>query len=226
MNVAIIPARGGSKRIPNKNIKPFDGIPLLVRAINTAKKSKYIDEIYVSTDSEEIAALAISNGAIVKKLRPENLADDFTSSRDVIRYEINELSKEHGINNVLCLYPTSPLLQVNDIDSAYEMLLQYGGFIFSATNYCFPPQRALTYSEEHGTKALFPQYIEKRSQDLESSIHDAGQFYWASANDFLSRASCFSEQGRPFILNRLKVMDIDTIDDWHDAEILFKVINI
>ncbi|MGL6116736.1 pseudaminic acid cytidylyltransferase [Plesiomonas sp.] len=225
MNIAIIPARGGSKRIPNKNIKSFSGVPLLARAIETAKKSKHLDKIYVSTDSEEIAAIAVSNGAIVKKLRPAYLADDFTSSRDVIRHEIAELKTEHNINNVLCLYPTSPLLKENDIDSAYEMLLQFGGFIFSAANYCFPPQRALNYSKEYGTRALFPQYIEKRSQDLEDAIHDAGQFYWASADDFSSSESCFSERGRPFILNRLKVMDIDTIDDWNDAETLFKVIN-
>jgi N-acylneuraminate cytidylyltransferase len=218
--VAIIPARGGSKRIPRKNLKPFDGVPMIVRSIRTALDCGLFDQVVVSTDDEEIADVARAHGAQVPFVRPVELADDFTGTAAVI---VHALSQLPIFDYVCCIYATAPLLQARYLRQGHELLVQHPdkSFAFSVTGFGFPVQRALTLDEQGALTSLYPEFRNTRSQDLPEAYQDAGQFYWGRTEAWLRGDVLFSPASLPVILPRHLVQDIDTLEDWKRAEYLY-----
>lgn len=219
-NVAIIPARGGSKRIPRKNLKPFDGVPMIARSIRTALDSGLFDQVVVSTDDEEIAELAQAHGAQVPFLRPAELADDFTGTAAVIVHALQQLPH---FDYACCVYATAPLLQARFLRQGLELLEQHPdkSFAFSVTDFGFPVQRALTLDGQGALTALYPEFRNTRSQDLPAAFQDAGQFYWGHSEAWLRGEILYSPASLPVILPRHLVQDIDTAEDWKRAEYLY-----
>jgi len=219
-NVAIIPARGGSKRIPRKNLKPFDGVPMIARSIRTALDSGLFDQVVVSTDDEEIAELAQAHGAQVPFLRPAELADDFTGTAAVIVHALQQLPH---FDYACCVYATAPLLQARFLRQGFELLEQHPdkSFAFSVTDFGFPVQRALTLDGQGALTALYPEFRNTRSQDLPAAFQDAGQFYWGRSEAWLRGEILYSPASLPVILPRHLVQDIDTAEDWKRAEYLY-----
>lgn len=223
--VAIIPARGGSKRIPKKNIKNFHGKPLIAYSIEVALKSKLFDKVVVSTDDEEIAKIAKEFGAEVPFLRPKELSDDFTGTGAVINHAINFL-KEQGenIDFVCTIYATAPLLQEKYLIKAYEKIKDSNAKnAFSCTSMPFPIQRTFKITSNERCKMFWPENFLKRSQDLEEAFQDAGQFYWTNLN-IKSDEITFGKDSIPIILPRYLVQDIDTLEDWQRAEFMYEAI--
>ena len=218
--VAIIPARGGSKRIPRKNLKPFDGVPMIVRSIRTALDCGLFDQVVVSTDDEEIADVARAHGAQVPFVRPVELADDFTGTAAVIVHALNQLPT---FDYVCCIYATAPLLQARYLRQGHELLVQHPdkSFAFSVAGFGFPVQRALTLDEQGALTSLYPEFRNTRSQDLPEAYQDAGQFYWGRREAWLRGDVLFSPASLPVILPRHLVQDIDTLEDWKRAEYLY-----
>ncbi|VVQ27724.1 CMP-N,N'-diacetyllegionaminic acid synthase [Pseudomonas fluorescens] len=218
--VAIIPARGGSKRIPRKNLKPFDGVPMIVRSIRTALDCGLFDQVVVSTDDEEIADVARAHGAQVPFVRPVELADDFTGTAAVI---VHALSQLPIFDYVCCIYATAPLLQARYLRQGHELLVQHPdkSFAFSVAGFGFPVQRALTLDEQGALTSLYPEFRTTRSQDLPEAYQDAGQFYWGRTEAWLRGDVLFSSASLPVILPRYLVQDIDTPEDWKRAEYLY-----
>lgn len=227
MNICIIPARGGSKRIPHKNIKKFNGKPIIAYSIEAAIKSKCFDEIVVSTDDDQIAEVAENYGASIPFVRPKKLSNDFTETLPVIKHAIKFLNKDKPIKYVCCLYATAPFIQPKVIKNAFEQLINTGAeYCFSVTSFSFPIQRALTITNEKRLKMVYPENAKIRSQDLEETYQDAGQFYWGSVDAFLNESMIFSEISSPYILPSYLVQDIDTHEDWIQAEIMYDVLKI
>lgn len=223
MRIAVIPARGGSKRIPRKNIKDFCGKPMIAWSIDAAIKSDCFDRIIVSTDDEEIAQVATGLGAEAPFVRPPNLADDHTATIPVIKHAIEWL-QQHGEKpaQVCCIYPTAPFVTPKYLAMGLELLEQKAcDYTFSVTSYVFPIQRALRIQDCGRVQMFQPELFDVRSQDLEESWHDAGQFYWGTTAAWLSGKSLFSGDSFPLILPRYLVQDIDTVEDWIRAEWLF-----
>ncbi|WP_260955447.1 pseudaminic acid cytidylyltransferase [Pseudomonas citri] len=220
--IAIIPARGGSKRIPRKNVKLFDGVPVIVRSIRTALESRVFDEVIVSTDDQEIAELARAHGAQVPFMRPAALADDFTTTAAVINHALGELH-ERSFDLACCIYATAPLLQARFLRQGYELLREHPerSFAFSVTGFGFPVQRALILDEQGALNPLYPQFRDTRSQDLPEAFQDAGQFYWGRREAWLRGDALFSPKSLPVILPRYMVQDIDSPEDWARAEYLY-----
>lgn len=226
MKVAIIPARGGSKRIPRKNIKLFNGQPMLAYPILTAMQSGCFDRVLVSTDDEEIAAVARQYGAEVPVLRPADLADDHTGTSAVIRYELQQLQQQ-GIfpEYCCCIYATTPLLRADLLKQAWQQLQMQPelNYVFSAARFSFPIQRALV-TTEHGVAAFDPSCIGKRSQDLAPTFHDAGQFYFGKTASWLNKLPVFGDYSKMQVLPDYLVQDIDTAEDWRRAELLYQLL--
>jgi pseudaminic acid cytidylyltransferase len=224
VNLAIIPARGGSKRIPGKNIKNFAGKPLIAYSIDAAKASGLFDQIIVSTDSEQIAEVARAYGADVPFIRPKELSNDVVGTRAVTNHAIN-FGIEHFYTPeyCCCIYATAPFLQSKYLQQGLQDLQQHTekSFAFSVTSFPFPVQRALKKTQA-GISPMFPENIGKRSQDLEEAYHDAGQFYWGKTDDYLSKKRIFSHHSLPVVLPRHLVQDIDTPEDWLRAELMYK----
>lgn len=220
--IAIIPARGGSKRILRKNLKLFDGVPMIARSIRTALESQLFNEVIVSTDDEEIAELAKDQGAQVPFLRPAALADDFTGTAAVMVHALNEL-RDRSFDFACCIYATAPLLQARFLRAGLELLREHPekSFAFSVTGFGFPVQRALTLDGNGALMPLYPQFRETRSQDLAEAFQDAGQFYWGRREAWLRGDTLFSPQSLPVVLPRHLVQDIDTAQDWTRAEYLY-----
>nr|WP_297347855.1 pseudaminic acid cytidylyltransferase [uncultured Glaciecola sp.] len=224
MNVAIIPARGGSKRIPKKNIKEFAGLPLIAYSIEVAKKSGIFEHIIVSTDDVTIADVAKQHGAQVPFMRPGSLSDDITGTRDVTNHAIEWVKLNLGEPEFCCaIYATAPFLQAEYLQQGLQALIDHcdKSFAYSVTSFAFPIQRALLMKEDYALPA-FENDITKRSQDLPEAYHDAGQFYWGRTEDYLSAKPFFSECGIPIILPRHLVQDIDTPEDWYRAELMYQ----
>jgi N-acylneuraminate cytidylyltransferase len=219
-SIAIIPARGGSKRIPRKNLKPFDGVPMIVRSIRTALDSALFDQVVVSTDDEEIAEVARAHGAHVPFMRPASLADDFTGTAAVMVHALNELP---AVEFACCIYATAPLLQARYLRQGLDVLERHPdkSFAFSVASFGFPVQRALTLDEEGALTSLYPEFRATRSQDLPEVFQDAGQFYWGRRAAWLRGDVLFSPASLPVILPRHLVQDIDTLEDWTRAEYLY-----
>jgi N-acylneuraminate cytidylyltransferase len=218
--VAIIPARGGSKRIPRKNLLPFDGVPMIVRSIRTALESGLFDQVVVSTDDAEIADVARTQGAQVPFLRPAELADDFTGTAAVIVHALQQLP---AFDYACCVYATAPLLQARYLRQGIELLEQHPdkSFAFSVCSFGFPVQRALTLDGQGALKALYPEFRHTRSQDLPEAFQDAGQFYWGRSEAWLRGEAVYSPASLPVVLPRHLVQDIDTPEDWKRAEYLY-----
>lgn len=225
MKIAIIPARGGSKRIPRKNIKPFCGQPMLAFPIKAAIKSGCFDKVLVSTDDEEIAEIAKGYGAEVPKLRPHQLSDDHTGTSAVVRYELEQLIQQgNNISYCCCIYATTPLLTAPYLQQAWQQLQhnQNLNYVFSAARFSFPIQRALVQSK-NGVAPFDPLSIGKRSQDLIPTFHDAGQFYFGRASAWLNQLPVFADNSQMLLLPDHLVQDIDTLEDWQHAELLYKL---
>lgn len=228
MRLAVIPARGGSKRIPRKNIRAFAGQPMIAYAIRAALESAVFDRVVVSTDDAEIAKIALTHGAEVPFSRPAALADDHTPTVPVIAHAIR-VCRELGwqVDETCCIYPGVPLIHAADIAEALNLLQAYGGagYTFPVTPFPSAIQRALRLSSD-GTVAPFnPQYVNSRTQDLEPAYHDAGQFYWAAAETWLAGLPIHAN-GRAIVLPEWRVVDIDTAADWEHAEALYRALAI
>ena len=223
--VAIIPARGGSKRIPKKNIKDFFGKPLIAYSIEVALNSKLFDKVVVSTDDEEIAKIAKEYGAEVPFLRPKELSDDFTGTGDVVKHAIKYLeAKGESYEYVCTIYATAPLLQKKYLLDGYEKLKNSDAInTFSATTMPFPIQRTFKLDSNGRCKMFTPEHYMSRSQDLEEAYQDAGQFYWTKINK-KSNKIMFSSDSIPIILPRHLVQDIDTLEDWRRAEFMYQAL--
>lgn len=222
MRVAVIPARGGSKRIPKKNIKPFCGKPMIAWSIEAALESGCFDRVVVSTDDEAIAEVARAHGAEVPFMRPEDLSDDFTGTIPVIHNAAEALGLADNAA-LCCIYATAPFLQAADIRHGLETLQKTGGdYAFSVTSYAFPIQRAIRITPDNRTEMFTPEAFAIRSQDLEEAYHDAGQFYWGTVAAWRAEKPIFSADSAPVILPRERVQDIDTAEDWRIAELMFK----
>jgi len=224
--VAIIPARGGSKRIPRKNIKPFMGKPMIAWPIAAAQESGLFDSIIVSTDDEEIAEVARAAGAQVPFMRPADLANDHAGTGAVIIHALQWFT-ENGIpfDAACCIYATAPFLDPKRLVEGWEKLQQPGKrFAFSVTSYAFPIQRALRQTPDGSVDMFWPENLMKRSQDLEPAYHDAAQFYWGWSEAFLNGEVTFSPISAPVILPRTEVVDIDTPEDWEVAELTWRVL--
>ncbi|ARU50040.1 pseudaminic acid cytidylyltransferase [Sulfurospirillum diekertiae] len=229
MRLAIIPARGGSKRIPRKNIKEFCGKPMIAYSIEAAKKSGCFDKIIVSTDDEEIAALARTLGAEVPFMRPKELSDDHTATIPVIAHAIRETCHKElsQLDAICCIYATAPFVQAMFIKEAYEKLkLTKASYAFSATSFPFPIQRAIRLTKEDRVEMFSPENFNTRSQDLEDAYHDAGQFYWGTPEAWLEGKIIFAPHSTAVLLPRHLVQDIDTPEDWMRAEFMFKALGL
>lgn len=227
MKIAVIPARGGSKRIPRKNIRPFCGKPIMAFSIAAAQQTGLFDQILVSTDDEEIASVARASGATTPFLRPREIADDFTGTNAVVKHAIAWLNEHgHDITHACCIYATAPLTDARYIREGYDALSRSdAAFAFSVTSYAFPIQRALRLTADHRVDALYPEHRTTRSQDLEPAYHDAGQFYWGTATAFLEDIPLFSPRSIGVVLPRFLVQDIDTLEDWEQAEFMYQAIH-
>ena len=226
MIIAVIPARGGSKRIPGKNIRDFCGKPIIAWSIEAALATEMFDNIVVSTDDERIAEIASRHGAEVPFLRPAELADDHTGTNAVVRHAI-EWFQENGqhIELVCCIYATAPFVQPRYLREAYDRLVSSDmEFAFSVTSFAFPIQRALRITNDGNMEPMWPEQALRRSQDLEEAWHDAGQFYWGNSEAFIQDLPMFASHSIPVVLPRHLVQDIDTEEDWHRAELMFEAI--
>ncbi len=228
MKVAIIPARGGSKRIPRKNIKAFHGKPMIAYSIEAAIASGCFDKVIISTDDAEIAAVAEAYGAHVPFLRPADISDDYATTMDVMAHAIHWCQGEGwDIDAVCCLYATAPFVLPKDLQQGYALLQGEGvQFAFSATSFPFPIQRAIKLDSDGSVSMFSPENEQVRSQDLEEAYHDAGQFYWGKTRAFLEKYSIFSPHSKAVLLPRNRVQDIDTPEDWELAESLFSVLKL
>jgi pseudaminic acid cytidylyltransferase len=227
MNVAIIPARGGSKRIPRKNVKPFLGKPIIVRSIETAIASGCFERVVVSTDDEEIAAVSRAAGAETPFMRPADLANDMAATLPVISHAVSFLVRQGAtIDYACCIYPTAPLLRPSDVRKGLDLLVSTGAdYVITCCDFDFPVRRAVQVTAEGFLAPEFPEFINHRSQDLKPLYHDAGQMYWGTANAYQSMRPFFQSRAVPLHIPRLRVQDIDNEDDWARAEFLLQWLN-
>ncbi len=226
MRIAIIPARGGSKRIPRKNIKPFAGVPMISYSIKCALNAAVFDHVVVSTDDHEIAAIAREFGASVPFLRPKEISDDYTTTAAVIEHGV-EWFRNNGIepSAVCCIYPTAPFIQQGDLRQGLHIFeSNKWEYVYSATSFGFPIFRSFKRCEDGGVEMFFPEYFETRSQDLPEAFHDAGQFYWGKPDAWCGNKRIFDHWSSVVMIPRWRVQDIDTAEDWERAEVLMKLI--
>ena len=223
--VAIITARGGSKRIPKKNIKEFLGKPIIAYSIEAALKSREFDEVMVSTDSEEIAVIAKNYGAAVPFMRSERTASDFATTRDVLMEVLGEYKKfGKNFEEMVCIYPTAPFITSEKIKCALSVMRENkGSMVIPVVRFSYPPQRA--YILRDGVlKFKWEEYRNIRSQDLELFFHDAGQFYCYNVQDYLEMNGVITEKIIPYELPELEVQDIDNEEDWEIAEMKYRLL--
>ncbi len=225
--VAVITARGGSKRIPKKNIKEFCGKPIIAYAIQVAIASNIFDEVMVSTDSEEIAKIARDYGAVVPFMRSEKNADDYATTEDVIMEVVNQY-KERGkaYAYVCCLYPTTPFITSSILKEAVKIMVQENpAVVMPVVQFSYPPQRCFVIDENGYARFKYPEYVQTRSQDLEKQYHDAGQFYVYHVEKLFAHNGIIEDDFKPIILPEMCVQDIDTLDDWKMAEMKYRLIH-
>lgn len=224
MRIAVIPARGGSKRIPRKNIREFCGKPMIAWSIETAIKSGCFDEVTVSTDDVEIAQIGRDLGAVTPFVRPKELSGDFVGTTEVIRHAAGwYVSQGFSLDQICCIYATAPFVTVEDLIQG-QLALSKGDvdYVFSVSSFDFPVQRAIRIGLNGFAEMLFPEHATSRSQDLEEAFHDAGQFYWGTVSAWLQAKPIFASTSLPLVLPRYRVQDIDTTEDWERAEWMFR----
>lgn len=226
MKIAVIPARGGSKRIPRKNIKLFFGKPMIAWSIEAANASGLFEHIIVSTDDAEIAEVAMHWGAEVPFIRPEALSDDFAGTTEVIAHAVQWfIDQGFNVDAACCIYATAPFIQVADLKRGWEELESGNwAFAFTATDFAAPIFRSFKQTAEGGVEMFFPEHFLSRSQDLPTALHDAGQFYWGRPSSWVECKRIFDRHTIPIIVPRWRVLDIDTQEDWERAEILAPII--
>jgi pseudaminic acid cytidylyltransferase len=225
--LAVIPARGGSKRIPRKNIRPFLGIPLLARTVAVLRETGAFERIIVSTDDDEIAAVALQAGAEVPFRRPVELSGDRAITAPVIEHAVRSMDAVgFRAELICCVYPAAVLAQIDDIRSAHRILVDRPelDYVFAGTSFPYPIQRALRRDADGGSQMFWPEHEKTLSQDLEPAFHDAGQFYWGRRAAWLEQRSVFSRTSHLWVLPRYRVQDIDTPEDWERAELLFQLL--
>lgn len=222
--VAVIPARGGSKRIPGKNIREFCGKPILAYSIEAARAAGIFDRIICSTDSDAIARVALDFGAEVPFRRPVELSDDYTGTDAVVIHALETLAEQGwDADIVCCVYATAPLLSADDIRRGYEVLRTTDAVsAFSVTTFAFNIFRALRVNTRERLEMFWAENRMKRSQDLPEAYHDAGQFYWANVSRYLQERTFYCADAAPVHLPRWRVQDIDTMEDWTRAECLYR----
>ena len=224
--LAVIPARGGSKRIKNKNIKTFNGKPMIYWPINELKKTKIFDKILVSTDSLKIKKYAQSLAVEVPFIRPKNISDDFSPTIDVVNHAIKWL-KNRGLkyDYICCVYPTAVLMKKKFIIDTFKLIKKNNKkFIFPASKFEYPILRSFKKDKKGKIKMLYPKYFKYRSQDLEEYFHDAGQFYWGSEKSWLKKFKFFGKYSDFYEIPKLQSQDIDTLEDFKIAEVIKKYI--
>ena len=227
-NICIIPARGGSKRIPRKNIKTFLGKPIIAYVIELAIRTNLFDVVMVSTDDDEIASISKMYGAQVPFLRSSDSASDFASTEDVILEVLSEYKNSHNVsfNSCCCFYPTGVLAKIEDVSKGYNLLISTSAdVVFPVVSFHFPIWRGVRRNEQGETSPLWPEYSEYRSQDLEKTYHDAGQWYWVNVDSFKKTKKLYSENILTTELDGLQVQDIDEETDWKLAELKYKIGN-
>ena len=224
MNLCVIPARGGSKRIPKKNIKNFFGKPIIAWSIEQAINSNCFDKIMVSTDDKDIAKIAKSYGADIPFIRPKKLSDDHTATTPVIAHAIKwYIKKNYNPSYICCIYATAPFIRASDLKKGLKILKKNRcDYVFPVVNYNYPIQRAFIIKKNNRLKMFNSEHFNSRSQDLEEAFHDAGQFYWGKKNSWLENRIVISEKALPILIPRSRALDIDTIEDWSIAETMFK----
>lgn len=223
--LAIIPARGGSKRIPGKNIKNFLGQPIIAYSIQAALESGLFSDVMVSTDDAHIAKVAQAYGAMVPFLRSKKNADDFATTVDVILEVLNKYENQgREFEFACCIYPTAPFIQADLLKKAFKNLVQKGAdCVFPVLPFSFPIQRAIKMDSD-GQMALFqPEHLTTRSQDLEKAYHDAGQFYWFDVERLKHNKALWTDRTFPLIISELEAHDIDHPEDWAVAEFKYKL---
>ena len=219
-NLAIIPARGGSKRIPRKNIKDFLGKPIIAYSIEVALKSKLFEEVIVSTDDEEIASIAIQYGAKVPFMRSKKCSDDFATTMDVMN-EVYEDKFNKNFDYICCIYATAPFIKVEHLKEGYnQIVINNFDSVYPIVQFNYPVWRGVKINEEGYTEMVWPEYLNSRSQDLVKIYHDAGQWYWYNSKKV--KDSLFTKNTSSIILS--EVQDIDTMSDWNLAEIKYELL--
>ncbi len=226
MRVAVIPARGGSKRIPRKNIREFAGKPMIAYSISSALQSGLFERGIVSTDDEEIAQVARDCGAEVPFLRPKELADDQTGTTEVIAHAVKHLQGQGGgLSAVCCIYATAPFIRQEDLKEGLRVLeTGHWQYVFAATNFSFPIFRSIHRNDRGGLEMFFPEHFQTRSQDLPDALHDAGQFYWGRPQAWLDHVRIFDKTSTVVLIPRWRVQDIDTPEDWKRAQVMWQVL--
>lgn len=225
INLAVIPARGGSKRIPRKNVRAFCGKPMIAYAIEAAQATRLFAHIVVSTDDREIADIATALGAEVPFMRPEALADDFAGTVPVVSHAIEQCrALGWDAANVSCIYPCVPFIEPDDLRAALTVLEQTGSnYVFPVAAFASPIQRALRRGIDGALTPFDPEWAGHRTQDLEAAFYDAGQFYWGTASAWLGGLNVH-QNSRSIELPQWRVVDIDTPADWHRAELLYRAL--
>ena len=226
MAIALIPARGNSKRIPGKNIRSFHGQPIIAYSIKAALQSGCFSRVIVSTDSKDIAQVAENFGAEVPFMRPSAIADDYSATMEVVKHAYEWLRAETGKSprTVCCIYATAPFVRGTDLLASKSIFdKSKAEFIFAATEFSFPIQRGFTLDPDGCVQMVSPELEKTRSQDLPQAYHDAGQFYWCRNSAIEQDLPIFASHSRPYLMSRNRVQDIDTFEDWDFAEKLFQV---
>ena len=223
--LAIIPARGGSKRIPRKNIKDFLGKPIIAYSIEAALQSSLFDEVMVSTDDKEIAQIAKQYGASVPFYRSAETANDYATTVDVL-LEVIETYKQRGMvfDTICCLYSTAPFVTSDRLKEAYSKLSDNVDACFTMVEYSYPIQRSLRINEAGMVEMKYPEHLKSRTQDLEKIYHDAGQFYFVKIKSLIEEKTVWCKRTAPLVLSELEVQDLDTITDWQLAEMKYKLL--
>lgn len=221
--IAIIPARGGSKRIPRKNIKPFQGLPIIAYSIKLALDSDLFDEVMVSTDDHEIAEIARSYGAQVPFIRSPKNSDDFATTADVLIEVLDHYKKEGTDFDIgCCIYPTAPLIKVELLKETFSKLEEGFDSVFPVLNFSYPIQRCLEF-ENGKIQMVWPEHLNSRSQDLKERYHDAGQFYWFKVEKFRNSLTLFTDNSGAVPISEMDAQDIDNLSDWKVAELKYQL---
>lgn len=225
--LCVIPARGGSKRIPRKNVKPFAGAPMIVHSVRAALRSEIFDRVVVSTDDAEIAEVARAHGAEIPFMRPPELADDMATTDAVYLHAIGAMEAQAGpFEHACCLYATAPFVRPEDLRAGLDALrTNRATSAFSMVRFDYPIFRALKINDRGRVEMFWPEHRLTRSQDLPAAWHDAGQFYWVDVAKYKREGRIFSSDAVPVPLPPWRVQDIDTPEDWTRAELMFKALD-
>ena len=225
-NLCVIPARGGSKRIPRKNIKPFMGKPIMAYSIEAALKSALFDEVMVSTDDKEFAEIALEHGASVPFFRSEATSNDHATTVDVLLEVVDNYKKQgKEFDTICCLYSTAPFVTSERLKEAFGKLSTHVDGCFAIVEYSYPIQRGLIINNTGFVEMMYPEHLYSRTQDLEKVYHDAGQFYFMKTVVMEKEKTVWCKRSEPLVLSELEVQDLDTLTDWNLAEIKYRILH-